>query len=227
MPSILVVEDDENLGRGLEINLKKEGYSVLRARRGETAIPLAAREQPDLITLDVMLPGMSGLDVCRELRRRGIRAPIIMLTARAEEIDKVLGFEIGADDYVTKPFGIRELVARIRARLRRDAATSGTDAAVLRAGAVEVDLERFTVTRDGRALDLTAREFDILRLLIRHRGDVVTRAQLIDEVWGGDADLNARTVDTHVMNLRRKIEEDPGNPRVILSVYGEGYRLVG
>ncbi len=225
MPKILVVEDDENLARGLEINLVKEGYSVLRARRGETAIPLAVREEPDLITLDVMLPGMTGLEVCTELRRRGVTTPIIMLTARSEELDKLLGFEIGVDDYVTKPFSVRELVARIRARLRTASPTSS--GARYQFGPVEVDLERFQATRDGVRLDLTAREFEILRLLIRNRGSVVTRPHIIDEVWGGDESVNSRTVDTHVMNLRRKIEDDPANPRYVQSVYGEGYRFVG
>jgi len=222
---ILVVEDDESIARGLEHNLKAEGFEVMRARRGATAVDLAVRLEPDLITLDVMLPGMSGIDVCRELRRRGIRSPVIMLTARAAEVDKVLGLEIGADDYVTKPFSVRELIARIRARLRRDAQDAGN--AVVSFGEVAVDLERLSVTKRGQPVDLTAKEIDILQLLVRNRGEVVSRDRLIDEVWGGDDIVASRTVDTHVMNLRRKIEEDPNSPRHIVSVYGEGYRLVG
>jgi DNA-binding response OmpR family regulator len=222
MPKILVVEDDENLARGLEINLKKEGHAVIRARRGETAIALVQREDPDLITLDVMLPDMSGLDVCRELRARGVVTPIIMLTARAEEVDRILGLEIGADDYVVKPFSLRELLARIHARLR-----AAAPAARHRVGDLEVDLRRFAATRGGRTIDLTAREFEILRLLIRNRGEVVTRNQILDVVWGGDSSISPRTVDTHVMNLRRKIEGDPTAPQVIQSIYGEGYRLIG
>jgi DNA-binding response OmpR family regulator len=224
MPRILVVEDDESIARGLEHNLRAEGFEVARARRGPTALDLAARLQPDLITLDVMLPGMSGIDVCRELRRRGMRAPVIMLTARAGEVDKVLGLEIGADDYVTKPFSVRELVARIRARLRRDEPGASATVAF---GDVTVDLDRHIVTRRGRPLDLTAKELDILQLLVRHRGDVVGRQRLIEEVWGGDSSVASRTVDTHVMNLRRKIEDDPNSPRHIVAVYGEGYRLLG
>jgi DNA-binding response OmpR family regulator len=226
VPNILVVEDDENIARGLEINLKREGFEVSRARRGETALDLAARLDPDLITLDVMLPGISGIDVCRELRRRGVRAPIIMLTARADEVDKVLGLEIGADDYVTKPFSVRELIARIRARLRRDVGqVAGPDPVTF--GHISVDLERLTVTRAGRPVDLTGKEFEIVRLLVRNRGEVVSRDRLIGELWRGDTSIGSRTVDTHVMNLRKKLEEDPANPRHILSVYGEGYRLVG
>ena len=224
MPRILVVEDDENIARGLEHNLRAEGFDVTRARRGPTALDLAARLNPDLITLDVMLPGMSGIDVCRELRRRGVRAPVIMLTARAGEVDKVLGLEIGADDYVTKPFSVRELIARIRARLRRDeSGMSGT----VEFGHVIVDLERHIVTKAGGRLDLTAKELDILQLLVRNRGGVVSRQRLIEEVWGGDSSVASRTIDTHVMNLRRKVEDDPNNPRHIVAVYGEGYRLVG
>jgi DNA-binding response OmpR family regulator len=224
VPRILIVEDDESIARGLEHNLRAEGFEVSRARRGATALDLAARLEPDLITLDVMLPGMSGIDVCRELRRRGIRSPVIMLTARASELDKVLGLEIGADDYVTKPFSVRELIARIRARLRRD---SASESAGVTFGDVAVDLERAMVTKRGRPVDLTAKELDILQLLVRNRGEVVSRERLIDELWGGDASLAQRTVDTHMMNLRRKIEDDSNNPRHIVSVYGEGYRLLG
>ena len=222
-----MIEDDEAIARGLEINLKREGFDVARARRGESGLDMAARIQPDLITLDVMLPGMSGIDVCRELRRRGIQAPVIMLTARGAEVDKVLGLEIGADDYVTKPFSVRELIARIRARLRRDSQQARDLAPQVTFGPLVIDLDRHVVTKSGRRLNLTSKEFEILRLLVRNRSQVVSRDRLIDELWGGDASVGSRTVDMHVMNLRKKIEDDHRNPRYVLSVYGEGYRLVG
>jgi DNA-binding response OmpR family regulator len=227
VPRILIVEDDENFARGLEINLTREGFDVVRARRGETALDMAARTQPDLITLDVMLPGMSGIEVVRELRHRGIATPVIMLTARADEVDKVLGLEIGADDYLTKPFGLPELIARIHARLRRDAGTAKAATGHVVFGDVDVDLERFAATRNGRPIDLTTKEFDILRLLIRNRGQVVSRDRLLDEVWGGDVSVSPRSVDMHVMNLRRKVEPDPSRPVHVLSAYGEGYRFAG
>ena len=165
---------------------------------------------------------MNGLDVCRELRRKGFEAPIIMLTAKAEEVDRVVGLEIGADDYVTKPFGIRELLARIRARLRRHVPT----AAGLRLGPVEIDFDKHEATRGGQRIELTGKEFDVLRLLARHRGEIVTRDRLLEEVWGYEAYPTTRTVDNHILRLRQKLEEDPSNPRYILSIYGEGYKLV-
>jgi DNA-binding response OmpR family regulator len=160
--------------------------------------------------------------VCRELRRKGFEAPIIMLTAKAEEVDRVVGLEIGADDYVTKPFGIRELLARIRARLRRHAPTATT----LRLGPAEIDFEKHEVTRLGQRVELTGKEFDVLRLLARHRGEIVTRDRLLEEVWGYETYPTTRTVDNHILRLRQKLEEDPSNPRYILSIYGEGYKLV-
>lgn len=227
MPRILVVEDEEDLARGLEINLRKEGYDVIRTGRGDTAVTLALEARPDLITLDVMLPGLSGLDVCRELRRRGIDVPIVMLTAKAEELDCVVGLEIGADDYVTKPFGLRELLARIRTRLRRTAVRHDPGPAQYRVGSVDVDFDRFTASRDGEPVEFTPKELDILRLLIQCRGEVVTRDRMLNEVWGYDALPTTRTVDTHILRLRQKVEEDPANPQLILSIYGEGYKFVG
>ncbi len=228
MPRVLVIEDDENLARGVEVTLTREGFDVVRARRGDTAVELAGRCAPDVITLDVMLPGgMGGFDVCRELRRRGIQIPIIMLTARGDEVDRVLGLELGADDYVTKPFSPRELVARIRARLRRDSPVGTRDLARHRFGDVEVDLAHFSVTRAGRPVELTSKEFDILRLLIRHRGEVVSRTAMLEEIWGDTSAAATRTVDTHVMNLRKKLERDAAAPEFILSAYGEGYRFAG
>ena len=226
MPKVLVVEDEEALGHGLEVNLRREGFDVVRARRGDTAVDLALRTEPDLITLDVMLPGASGLDVCRLLRQRGVCVPIVMLTARAEEVDRILGLEIGADDYLVKPFSVRELVARVRAHLRRDQ-RSAADSPVITFGSCVVDFARFRATRGGQLLPLTSREFTLLKLLVHSRGQVVSRDRMLDEVWGSDAAVNARTVDMHVLNLRRKIEDDPARPQFLVSVYGEGYRFTG
>ena len=224
-PRILVVEDEPDLLAGLELNIKADGYSVLTARRGDEGLDEALRERPDLIVLDVMLPGMNGFDVCRELRRKGFDAPIIILTARAEEVDRVVGLEIGADDYVTKPFGIRELLARIRVRLRRTATTAQDS--ILRFGDIEVNFDKQEATRHGTRVDLTGKEFDVLRLLAQNRGRIVTRDRLLDEVWGYEHYPTTRTVDNHIMRLRQKLEADPSDPRHILSIYGEGYKFVG
>lgn len=226
MPKVLLIEDDEALARGLEFNLTREGFHVIRGRRGDTAVDLAMRTQPDVITLDVMLPGMDGFDVCRELRRCGVTAPVIMLTARGEEMDRVLGLELGADDYLVKPFSVRELIARIKARLRREAKSAGGSLKGYAFGRCEVDLDRLLVTKDGEPVELTAKEIAILSLLIRARGAVVGRNQILDEIWGAEA-TDARRIDAHIVNLRRKLEEDPARPRYILSAYGEGYRFAG
>jgi len=222
---ILIIDDEPDLLRGLELNIKAEGYDVQTAVTGNAGLDTALRDRPDLVLLDLMLPGMSGLDVCRELRRKQFDAPIIMLTARAEEVDRVVGLEIGADDYITKPFGIRELLARIRVRLRRNggAAVDG----VIRFGGVELDLDRHEAVRLGRPVDLTGKEFEVLRLLAKHRGQIVTRERLLDEVWGYEHYPTTRTVDNHILRLRQKLEEEPSNPRFILSIYGEGYKFVG
>jgi DNA-binding response OmpR family regulator len=222
---ILVVEDEPDLARGLAINLEAEGYKVLTAFRGDSGVKQALSERPDLVLLDVMLPGINGLDVCRELRRRGFAAPIIMLTARAEEIDRVVGLEVGADDYVTKPFGLRELLARIRARLRHWTPHAGPESS-LRFSDVEVRFDRHEATRGGRRVDLTGKEFEILRVLSLHAGKIVTRDQLLDEVWGYESSPTTRTVDNHILRLRQKLEQEPASPRHILSIYGEGYKFV-
>ena len=227
MEKILIVEDEADLTHALEINLTAEGYRVLKAGRGDAAIGLALKENPHLILLDVMLPAMNGLDVCRELRRKGFDAPIIMLTAKVEEVDRIVGLEIGADDYVTKPFSMRELLARIRVRLRRQPPQSSEILPRYRFDDVDIDFEKFQATRAGQPLDLTPKEFDILRLLIRHRGEVVTRDRMLNELWGYEAYPTTRTVDAHIAKLRQKIEGDPANPRYILSIYGEGYKFVG
>jgi DNA-binding response OmpR family regulator len=225
-PRILIIEDEPDLLRGLALNLKAEGYSVSTAARGDTGVEQALRERPELILLDIMMPGMNGLDVCRELRKKGFDAPIIMLTAKAEEVDRVVGLEIGADDYVTKPFGIRELVARIRARLRCHA-PAADGRSQLRFGLVEVDFDKHEALRQGKRVDLTAKEFEVLRLLARHRGEIVTRDRLLEEVWGYETYPTTRTVDNHILRLRQKLEDDASNPRYILSIYGEGYKFVG
>ncbi|HKY31024.1 MAG TPA: response regulator transcription factor [Candidatus Polarisedimenticolia bacterium] len=227
MDRILIVDDQEELLNGLAVNFRREGYDVLTSTRGETALSLAAREAPDLIVLDVMLPGMSGLDVCRELRRTGVEAPIIMLTARGEEIDRVVGLEIGADDYLTKPFSLRELLARVRARLRRRPAARSSVPERYRFGDVEIDFEKLRAERQGRALELSSKEFDLLGLLIRRRGEVLTRDEILRQVWGYEDPPLTRTVDTHILKLRQKVEADPANPSYILTVYGEGYRFAG
>jgi two-component system alkaline phosphatase synthesis response regulator PhoP len=222
---ILIIEDEPDLLRGLELNIKAEGYRVLTASTGDAGLDTAVRERPDLVLLDLMLPGRSGLDVCRELRRQQFDAPIIMLTARAEEVDRVVGLEIGADDYVTKPFGIRELLARIRVRLRRRSGHASD--AVLRFGDAEIDLDKHEATRAGKRVELTGKEFEVLRVLWQHRGQIVTRERLLDEVWGYEHYPTTRTVDNHILRLRQKLEAEPSNPRHIVSIYGEGYKFVG
>lgn len=225
-PRILIVEDEPDIVRALELNLTAEGFCVTSAADGPAGLQAALREAPDLVLLDVMLPGMNGLDVCRELRRRQFDRPIIMLTARSAEVDRVVGLEIGADDYVTKPFGIRELLARIRVRLRRHDGGNGRDT-VLRFGDVEVDFDRHEALKGGGRIELTGKEFDVLRLLASHRGRIVSREQLLEEVWGYEHFPTTRTVDNHILRLRQKLEQDPSDPRFILSVYGEGYKFVG
>ena len=225
MSKILIVEDDTDLANGLELNLKKEGYKVFKAATGEDALSMAIHDSPDLIILDLMLPGISGLDVCRELRAKSIGIPIIMLTAKSEEIDRVVGLEVGADDYVTKPFGLRELMARVHVCLRRQ--PQQLEMPKYHFGQVEVDFEKYRVTVRNKQMDLTQKEFELLRCLIRNRNTVLSRDRLLDEVWGYTSYPTTRTVDTHILKLRKKIEDDPANPKYILSVYGGGYKFVG
>jgi len=221
---IPVVEDEPRLAQGLEDDLKLEGYEVEVARDGETAA-LRAQEQPfDLIVLDVMLPRKDGFEVCRELRRAGLRTPVILLTAKAQESDKVLGLELGADDYVTKPFSPRELRARIKAVLRRAA---GETPEVYRFGDVEVDFTRYQIRRAGKPVEVTPLEFKLLAAFVRSRGRVLSRDQLLDEVWGRGTFVTDRVIDTHITNLRKKIEPEPAAPRYLISVRGVGYRFDG
>ncbi len=224
---ILIIEDEEDLVKGLRLNLTGEGYEVDWAADGGEGLRKALEERPQLIILDIMLPKMNGLDICRELRQKNISVPIIMLTAKGEEIDKVLGLEIGADDYMTKPFSIRELLARIKAHLRREKRERKTAPEVYRFGDVEIDFTHFKVKRKDKDLDLTSLEIDILKYLIAHKEEVVTREALLDKVWGYEKYPTTRTIDNHILKLRKKIERDPSHPEYILSVYGEGYRFVG
>jgi DNA-binding response OmpR family regulator len=227
MHKILIVEDDEDLLRGLVINLSREGYEIVQADRGDLGLELALKTRPHLVLLDVMLPEMDGLEVCRELRKRGINVPIIMLTAKTEEIDRIAGLKVGADDYVCKPFSARELLARIRVQLRRWPAQRNKGLIRYSFDDVEIDFEKFRATREGEPLELTPREFEILKLLIQCHGEVVTRDRMLDEVWGREVYVTTRTIDNHVLKLRKKTEENPSNPRHILSIYGQGYKFVG
>jgi DNA-binding response OmpR family regulator len=217
------VDDEPEIVRGLQDNLRFEGYDTATATDGADALARALSEAPDLILLDVMMPKLSGWDVCRELRRRGIDVPVIMLTARGEEVDRVLGLELGADDYVTKPFSLRELLARVRAVLRRPGPRHKFQELVF--GDVRVHLRGRRVVKRGHEVRLTRKEFDLLVYLVEHRGDVITRDRLLDEVWGYERFPTTRTVDTHVLRLRRKFEADPDRPLFIQTVHGQGYKF--
>jgi DNA-binding response OmpR family regulator len=226
MTRILVVEDEPGIALGLEDDLRMEGYEVETVADGIIAAQ-RAREGPfDLILLDVMLPGKDGFEVCRELRRSGLRTPIVMLTAKTQESEKVMGFELGADDYVTKPFGTRELRARIKALLRR-AAAGENEPERYQFGDIEVDFQRAELRRGGQAVELTPIEFKLLAVFVRSRGRVLSREQLIDGAWGADTFTSARIADNHIANLRKKIEPDPANPKYLRNVRGMGYRFDG
>jgi DNA-binding response OmpR family regulator len=220
---ILIVEDEPGIALALEDDLTLEGYQVQVVRDGPTAVTRARAETFDAILLDVMLPGKDGFEVCRELRRSGMRTPILMLTARAEEAEKVLGLEVGADDYVTKPFGVRELRARIAALLRRSQA--GSTPAVVRIGEADVDFGRGEVRRSGVVTPLTPIEFRLLQVFVRARGRILTREQLISDAWGPQTFVSDRVVDNHIGSLRKKLEPDAAEPRFLCNVRGLGYRL--
>ncbi len=223
MPVVLIVEDDDAMSVALADGFASEGYAVRLARDGEAGLDEARRDPPDLLILDVMLPRLTGLDVCRRLRAAGSALPILMLTARGQELDKVVGLRAGADDYVTKPFGFLELVARAEALLRRTGG-HGRDEP-LRLGEIEVDLARHRATREGEPIEMSAREFRLLAYFARHRGEVVSREALLDAVWEVRSGPVTRTVDVHVAKLRKKIEPDPREPRFLLTVHGLGYKL--
>lgn len=221
MPRILVVEDEPGIAMALEDDLKLEGYQVDVTGDGIDAVKRARAEAFDLILLDVMLPGKDGFEVCRELRRSGIRTPILMLTARAQEPEKVMGLEAGADDYVTKPFGVRELRARIAALLRR--AASHATAPVVRIGDAEVDFSRAEIRRGAQTTPLTPLEFRLLQVFVKARGRILTREQLISEAWGPSTYVSDRVVDNHIGSLRKKLEPDASEPRILRNVRGLGY----
>jgi DNA-binding response OmpR family regulator len=226
---LLVVEDDPNLLETLRYNLSQESYDVVTASDGEQAIAVARRERPDLIILDIMLPKLSGFEVCRILRKE-MTVPILMLTARADEMDKIVGLEIGADDYMTKPFSMRELTARVRAMFRRQKmaeARRATGPAPIKIGKLQVDTAQHRASLAGAELALSPKEFDLLAFLARNRGLVFRREQLLEKVWGYDYAGDTRTVDVHIRWLRKKIEADPGRPVHLLTVRGTGYKLEG
>lgn len=229
---VLIVEDDKTMLGVLKYNLFKEGYDVITAVDGVQAVEVARSEKPELIVLDIMLPKLDGLEVCRILRKE-MTVPILMLTAKTEEIDKVVGLEIGADDYVIKPFSMRELLARVRAMLRRagmmkhEASSIGKEAAPssIKIGDLEIDLARYQVSLGGSILDLTLKEFDLLAFLVMNQGRVFSRDHLLEKVWGYDYAGGTRTVDVHIRWLRRKIEVDPSSPKRLITVRGVGYKL--
>ncbi|MFH1764567.1 MAG: response regulator transcription factor [Gemmatimonadota bacterium] len=212
--------------RGLTDNLRFEGYQVIPVRAGDEGLRLILEEEPDLVILDIMLPVLSGFDVCRRVRKQGKKMPILMLTARAQEVDRVMGLDLGADDYVTKPFSIPELLARVRALLRRANAGQPLPERVT-FGDVRVEFEKYEAIKVGAAVRLSPKEFGVLRLLVAREGDVVTRTDLLHEVWGYDRFPTTRTVDNHMASLRSKLEDDPANPRYLLTVHGVGYKFVG
>jgi two-component system response regulator RegX3 len=224
MTRVLVVEDEDSISEPLAYMLRKEGFEVTVAENGPAGLVAFDRDGADLVLLDLMLPGLSGTEVCRELRTRSA-VPVIMLTARDSEVDKVVGLELGADDYVTKPFSHRELVARIRAVLRRQGGAAAEEGTALEAGPVRMDVDRHLVTVDGEPVQLPLKEFDRLERLLRNVGRVLTRAQLIDRVWGSDYVGDTKTLDVHVKRLRAKIEPDPASPKHLLTVRGLGYKL--
>ena len=224
MTRILVVEDEESFSDALSYMLRKEGFEVSVCANGPDGLEEYDRSGADLLLLDLMLPGLSGLEVCRQLRQKSV-VPVIMLTAKDAEVDKVVGLEIGADDYVTKPFSARELVARIRAVLRRRGETDEMPTAVLESGPVRMDVDRHVVTVNGSSTPMPLKEFELLELLLRNAGRVLTRGQLIDRIWGSDYVGDTKTLDVHVKRLRAKFEPDPGRPRHLLTVRGLGYKF--
>ena len=224
MTRVLIVEDEESMAEPLAFLLRKEGFSTEIAATGSDALDVFDRSGADIVLLDLMLPGMSGTEVCRQLRVRG-SVPVIMVTAKDTEIDKVVGLELGADDYITKPYSTRDLIARIRAVLRRGVEAEDVHSPVLQAGPVRMDVDRHVVSVHGVPTSLPLKEFDLLEYLIRNAGRVLTRGQLIDRVWGADYVGDTKTLDVHVKRLRAKIEPDPAAPRYLVTVRGLGYKL--
>lgn len=227
MEKILIIEDETALAEGLKDNLETEGYAVSLAFDGEQGLQLATTEAPDLIILDVMMPKKSGFDVCRELRKSGYQIPIIILTARTEEVDRVLGLELGADDYIVKPFSTRELLARVKAVLRRRPGKKDNKSVICDLGRIKVDFEHYVAYNAKNAqIDMTYKEFEILKYFTQNPGRTISRDELLDKVWGYEIYPTSRTVDNHIVKLRKKIEDHPENPRHILTVYGIGYKYI-
>ncbi len=224
MNRILIIEDEEGILMPLEDNLKLEGYEVASARDGQQGLSMAMKDPYDLIVLDIMLPKLDGFEVCKQLRQDRVMTPILMLTAKSQEIDRILGLELGADDYVTKPFSPRELLARIKAILRR-VKEPHRGIGSCHFGDIEIDFDKYEAKKNGRLVPLTALEFSLLHFLVQNRGRVVHRNELLDSVWGKDVFVDARTVDKHISLLRRKFEDDPQEPKYILGVRGIGYKL--
>jgi len=225
--SILLIEDEPGLVLTLKDRLMREGYEVDAVQDGNAGLASALRGQADLIIMDLMLPGRSGLDICRDLRQKGIETPILMLTARGQTVDKVLGLKLGADDYMTKPFEMPELLARVEVLMRRNRNAAGVGAAFYNFGNIEVDLRRASATRGGETVALSTREFELLRYFIEHRGAAISRDELLSNVWHYDAGTTTRTVDVHVAWLRQKLEDDPKRPQWVMTVHGLGYKFLG
>ena len=224
MTKVLVVEDEESFSEAISFMLRKEGYEVAVAADGNAAVAEFDQNGADIVLLDLMLPGLSGTEVCREIRKRS-KVPVIMVTAKDSEIDKVVGLELGADDYVTKPFSSRELIARIKAVLRRSGDIAEDNSDVIEIGPIRIDVERYAVSVNGEPVKLPLKEFDLLLMLMRNAGRVLTRGQLIDRIWGSDYVGDTKTLDVHIKRIRAKIEEDPANPSHILTVRGLGYKF--
>lgn len=222
---ILIIEDDQGIQLGIKDEFESEGYSVLAANDGESGLQMILEKKPDLVILDIMLPGLDGCEVCKRLRKEGNNTPVIMLTVKDKEIDKVLGLEFGADDYVTKPFSLRELLARVKSIFRRIEA-SQAEIQTYSIGETEFDFKKYDARIKGQKIEYTPLEFHMLRLLVKRKGEVITRDDFLDLIWGENNTLvTSRTIDSHIANIRKKLEEDPSNPRFIMSIRGVGYKL--
>jgi DNA-binding response OmpR family regulator len=228
MKKILIIEDEPNMVRGLKDNLEFEGFEVDYAMEGNIGLDKVLHTKHDLILLDVMLPGISGFDICRSARKEGITTPIILLTAKGEEIDKVLGLELGADDYITKPFSLRELLARIKAILRRTSVEkeANEEAEYIQIGKIKVNFKTYSALDDSGEVKLSHKEFEVLHYLHMKKGAAIHREDIMNDVWGIEFDISTRTIDNFIMKLRQKIEVDPNNPKIILTVHGMGYKMI-
>ena len=222
---ILIIEDEENMVEGLRFNLEARDYNVIAAFDGETGLNKAAEEEPDLIILDLMLPGINGYEVCKRLKESKPEIPIVMLTAKSQESDIVTGLDLGADDYITKPFSVLELLARINALLRRSN-SSPSQPEVFRFGDLEINFKKYEAHKQGKTLNLSPREFEILQYLIKNQGEIVSRDDLLNQVWGYDSFPYTRTIDAHIATLRKKIEEKPDKPALIITIHGKGYKFL-